>query len=407
MGQTGSNQVRALREERRLSQGALAEAASLSRQSVSAIETGRAVPAVDVALRLARALDCSVEELFGHGEAAGSLTAEPASPGWSGRVALAHVAGRWVAHPLDGLSAGRAADAVVLRPGARRVELELLRTPADAAESIVLMGCAPALGLLADRLNGRRGPGRFLWLPRSSTQALQALASNYAHVAGVHLVDEDTGEANVPDVRRHARRGAFVVITLARWEAGLLTAPHNPKRIRAAAQLGRKGLRLVSREPGSGARRLLERELARRARGQRGDRDRGRGQLGRAEHVGRLAVADHRREAARLRRQGSGCGPGQRASRARARDRDELERADRDGLASSASAEPGHPARARRACTGKLAGERQEALHGDRHDSALVLGMVAGSDRERPGLTPRSWSRSTPGSCSGCRRTGS
>ena len=193
----------------------------------------------------------------------GPPSAEPASPGWSGRVALAHVAGRWVAHPLDGLSAGRAADAVVLRPGARRVELELLRTPADAAESIVLMGCAPALGLLADRLNGRRGPGRFLWLPRSSTQALQALASNYAHVAGVHLVDEDTGEANVPDVRRHARRGAFVVITLARWEAGLLTAPHNPKRIRAAAQLGRKGLRLVSREPGSGARRLLERELRR------------------------------------------------------------------------------------------------------------------------------------------------
>ncbi|MFO0576509.1 MAG: substrate-binding domain-containing protein [Polyangia bacterium] len=263
MGQTGSNQVRALREERGLSQGALAGAASLSRQSVSAIEAGRAVPAVDVALRLARALDCSVEELFGYGEAAGSLTAEPASPAVSGRVALAHVAGRWVAHPLDGLSAGRAADAVVVRAGARRVEVELLRTPADAAESIVLMGCAPALGLLADRLNGRRGPGRFLWLPRSSTQALQALAHHQAHVAGVHLVDEDTGEANVPDVRRHARRGALVVITLARWEAGLLTAPHNPKRIRAAAQLGRKGLRLVSREPGSGARRLLERELRR------------------------------------------------------------------------------------------------------------------------------------------------
>jgi molybdate-binding protein len=130
------------------------------------------------------------------------------------------------------------------------------------------MGCALGLGLLADRLNSRPGPGRFLWLSRSSMDALGALAAQQTHLAGVHLVDPRTGEANVADVRRltgpsAAGGGALVLITLARWEAGLVTAPQNGKGIRSAADLGRRGLRLVVREPGSGARRLLEAELRR------------------------------------------------------------------------------------------------------------------------------------------------
>lgn len=263
MGQTVENRIRALRETRGISQGALAEAVVISRQSLSAIEAGRAVPGVDVALRIARALDARVEDLFGEEAPQGLVTAEPADTNWTGRVALAHIGGRWVSHPLEGLSSAQAADAKVTRARRSSVEVELFRSPAEASENVILMGCAPALGLLADRLNGRRGPGRFLWFARSSMQAIEALAHSRAHVAGVHLIDEDTGEANVPDVRRHARKRGVVLITLGRWEEGLVTSRENPKRIRAVSQLGRRGLRLAVREPGSGARRLLERELRR------------------------------------------------------------------------------------------------------------------------------------------------
>jgi molybdate-binding protein len=123
------------------------------------------------------------------------------------------------------------------------------------------MGCAAALGLLADRLNVRKGAGRFLWMATSSTRALESLAKRHTHVAGVHLVDARSGEANLPDVRRHAGTEPVVVVTLARWEEGLVTARGNPKHLRGAADLGRRGLRIVSREAGSGARRLLDREL--------------------------------------------------------------------------------------------------------------------------------------------------
>jgi molybdate-binding protein/DNA-binding XRE family transcriptional regulator len=261
MASAPPNRVRELRELRGLSQQALAAAASLSRQSVGAIEAGRATPAVDVALRLARALDCRVEELFALGDA-DRLTPEPAAPALTGRVALAHIAGRWVAHSLDRDALRLSADAVVVPSRRGRLEVERVRPEAEARDNLVMMGCAAALGLLADRLNARPGAGRFLWLARASTPALAALADGHTHLAGVHLVDGATGEANVPDVRRHTG-AAVVLITLACWEAGLVAAAGNPKKIRDAADLGRRGLRLVTREPGSGARRLLERELAR------------------------------------------------------------------------------------------------------------------------------------------------
>ena len=253
------NRVRELREAWGLSQVGLAAAVKLTRQSIGAIEAGRATPAVDVAIRLARALGCPVEELFA-GLAAEYVTPEPGAVSIDGRLALAHIAGRWVSHPLAGEGLRVSADAIA---GAGHGQVELVRPAAEARDNLIVMGCAAALGLLADRLNARPGAGRYVWLGRSSTTALEALAADRTHVAGVHLIDDGSGEANVPDVRRHAGTTTLVLTTLARWEAGLVAAPGNPRRIRGAADLGRRGLRLAAREPGSGARRLLERELRR------------------------------------------------------------------------------------------------------------------------------------------------
>ena len=257
------NRVRTLRETAQLSQQALADAVQITRQSVHLIETGRSMPSVDVALRLAHALDSTVETLFGMATQEQVLWSESASPAITGRVALAHLQGRWVSYPLERDLAGRSADALVTLSRGRKVEVELLRSVSSLSEQVVLMGCAPALGLLADRLNARSGSGRFLWLSRSSTQALQSLARGQTHLAGVHLTDAKTGIDNVPDVRRHTRQQDVAMITLASWEAGIVLAAGNPKGIHQSADLRRRGVRLAIRESGSGARRLLERELAR------------------------------------------------------------------------------------------------------------------------------------------------
>ncbi|WP_437992698.1 substrate-binding domain-containing protein [Sorangium sp. So ce145] len=261
MTDRAANRVRERREARGLSQVALAERARLTRQSVGAIEAGRATPAVDVALRLASALDCSVEVLFGEPSAVADLATETDAPAALGRAAVARIADRWVSYPLEQDAVRVAADGIVTGERRGRAVVEPLRALAEVEENVVVMGCAAGLGLLADRLNTRPGPGRFLWFHRSSTAALQALARQRTHVAGVHLVDARTGEANVADVRRLGHAEPIVLITLARWEAGLLVRREDAGRIRGAADLDLPGLRLAGREAGAGAQRLLEREI--------------------------------------------------------------------------------------------------------------------------------------------------
>ncbi len=261
------NRIRGLREGCGLTQLALAEAVGLSRQSMNAIEGGRAMPRVDVAMRIAAVLGASVEELFG-GEAAGQLLMADMVSGTSGnmrnpRVALAEIAGRWQAYPLEQHAAHRGADGLVddfLEGGLQGVQVAVrpLRELESARENIVLMGCAAALGLLADQLNVRLGAGRFMWLQNSSLGALKAVIDERTHIAGVHFVDPKTGEANTVDVRRHAGDRPFALVTLARWQTGFVVARGNPLGLREASDLSRAGLRVVTREAGASTQRLLE-----------------------------------------------------------------------------------------------------------------------------------------------------
>lgn len=58
------NDVRELRAAQSLSQGQLATAVGVSRQTINAIETERYTPSLPLALALARYFASSVEEIF-------------------------------------------------------------------------------------------------------------------------------------------------------------------------------------------------------------------------------------------------------------------------------------------------------------------------------------------------------
>ena len=58
------NDVRTLREATGLTQGQLAAAAGVSRQTINAIETNRYTPSLPLAITLARYFQRSVEEVF-------------------------------------------------------------------------------------------------------------------------------------------------------------------------------------------------------------------------------------------------------------------------------------------------------------------------------------------------------
>jgi molybdopterin molybdotransferase/putative molybdopterin biosynthesis protein len=254
-----------------LTQTELARRSGISRQALGAIESGAYHPGVAVAIRIARELGASVESLFGEVDDESSAVVEAS---WSGderrrtdvaptRVALARVRGRVVAvaQPAAHLTLAPAAG-VLQRARRRRAEVATFQPPDEIDSTLLMSGCDPAAAILADWLARRRSPVHAVALPCSSREALRAIVDGRAHVAGVHLRDQRSGEYNLAPIRRALGSRRSMVVNFARWELGLATAHGNPLAIRGFADLQRTGLRIVNREDGSGARSVLDNALA-------------------------------------------------------------------------------------------------------------------------------------------------
>lgn len=264
--------LRAARVRAGLSQGELAARAGVTRQAVSAIEGGKAAPTMAVALRLARVLGRRVDELFRLVDELPRVSAElvgagELAPGGTVRVQVAEIDGRLVARPLVGaagavLTIPRANGLIRGRPPTGRVVVDLFAEPERLAETVVAVGCDPAMGLLADHVRRRHPTIELAWRGGNSLGALETVARGEAHLAGTHLLDPASGEYNLPFARRLVGDDVRLV-TFAVWEQGLMVAAGNPKGIHEVGDLGRAEVRIANREPGSGARALVDGELAR------------------------------------------------------------------------------------------------------------------------------------------------
>jgi putative molybdopterin biosynthesis protein len=263
-----ANALHTLRQTAGLSQADLARLADTTRQTIGALEAGRYAPSLAIALRLARALDCRVDDLFWLDRPWPSVSAEllapPAPPtDVPLRVQVARVGDRTIARPLDpyGVADGLAT------PGAadvrNHIPVKLLADPDLLDRSVVLLGCDPALATLGAHLARRhsRHGLRLLVGHSGSLAALSALARGEAHIAGMHVLDDASGEYNLPFVRRQFAGRRVLVVTAAHWVQGLIVAPGNPLGIAGADDLARPDLTIVNRESGSGSRALLDHAL--------------------------------------------------------------------------------------------------------------------------------------------------
>jgi molybdate-binding protein/DNA-binding XRE family transcriptional regulator len=259
------------RRLRGLSAIRLAAAVGVSRQTIYAMEAGTYVPNTAVALRLARALDTSVEELFrlAGGEAEPELRSELASllpgaevpvPGQA--VQLCRVDKKLMASPpLPVPWYFPAADAVVADQAGRqgKTRVRILHEGGDFGNRLLVAGCDPGISVLS---RYAQAAGVELVLAhRNSSQALALLKAGCAHVAGTHLRDEASGESNLPAIGRMFAKNAVAVISFAVWEEGIVTARGNPKGIRGVADLANRGVSIVNREKGAGSRALLDSRL--------------------------------------------------------------------------------------------------------------------------------------------------
>ncbi len=99
------------------------------------------------------------------------------------------------------------------------------------------------------------------WQVMGSTAGLFALAQGQAEVIGTHLRDPEANEYNISFVQHLVAEQDIVLVNLAVREYGLLVARDNPKNIRGIRELARRGVQLINRPQGSGARLWLQRHL--------------------------------------------------------------------------------------------------------------------------------------------------
>lgn len=253
--------LRLARQARGLSQQQLAGMAGVSRQALSAVEAGHSDPSLRVALALANALGVTVEDLFGPAAPRPPVPASPLAPlGPPGsRVALAPMGDSFVAHPLLGDAAASAgfspAGGLVAGPG-------MVEPAGPPRPAVVVAGCDPALPLLATPLARLDPPVGFTWWACGSAEALRLAAAGLVHVAGAHLRGRG-GEYNTGPAREWLKRQRAEVVGFTSWREGLVLRPDLADSVTSLADVAGQSLRLVNREEGSEARRVLDREAAR------------------------------------------------------------------------------------------------------------------------------------------------
>jgi len=276
--ETTGARLRLARQARGFSQQHLAGMASVSRQAVSAVESGHSDPSLRVALALAQALGMTVEELFGPGDLAQPVPAVPVAPLMGqARVVLAPVGDQFVALPLrgdasaglgfvpaGGLAITTAGPAVPAAPGASvpaaRAGTIAVRPIGPPRPTLVVAGCDPALPLLATPLGLLDPPVAFAWWQCGSGAALRLAEAGLVHAAGVHLRDAEGGY-NAAAARDLP--GGAEVVGFTAWREGLVIRREFDGVITGLDGVVKHRLRMVNREPGAEARRLLDRERER------------------------------------------------------------------------------------------------------------------------------------------------
>jgi putative molybdopterin biosynthesis protein len=163
------------------------------------------------------------------------------------------------------------ADGVIRVPAANEgvaaghdVVVELLRPEQDIENTIVCIGSHDnALDVLGNYLKKKHPEFTLSSAHVGSMGGLLALKRGEAHIAGTHLLDEETGEYNVSYIKKILPDTKTVLINLVYRTQGFLVPRGNPKGIKGFEDLARPDVVFVNRQAGAGTRLLTDLYLKR------------------------------------------------------------------------------------------------------------------------------------------------
>ena len=118
----------------------------------------------------------------------------------------------------------------------------------DAHNTIFVVGSHDlALDLLVSLFQERSPAIEIKVAHAGSLGGLIALQEERADFAGIHLLDEETGEYNYPYIKRILPGREFAIVHLAYRIQGLMFGAENPKQVKGLDDLRRKDINFVNR----------------------------------------------------------------------------------------------------------------------------------------------------------------
>lgn len=142
------------------------------------------------------------------------------------------------------------------------VQIELLRPLTDVQSTLVVIGSHDnIIDVLANLLHKGRKTIRISSAHVGSMGGIMAIRRGEAHLAGSHLLDEETGEYNVSFIKRFLADTPLQLINLCYRQQGLIVAKGNPLKINDFEDVAEQKLSFINRQNGAGTRLLTDKTL--------------------------------------------------------------------------------------------------------------------------------------------------
>jgi len=186
------------------------------------------------------------------------------------RVVVGSVDGSYIANPTTRgaamtLSIAKS-DGVISIPASSegleegaKVRVFLNRQRSEVTNTLLISGSHDiALDILASELTSLQNGIRLISSSVGSVGGLLSLSKGFAHMAGTHLLDEDTGEYNMSAIKRHITNEKVHIYDFVGRTQGIMVQKGNPKGIKEVKDLLGNGTKFLNRQRGSGTRVLFD-----------------------------------------------------------------------------------------------------------------------------------------------------
>ncbi|MDW7739648.1 MAG: molybdopterin biosynthesis protein [Bacillota bacterium] len=190
------------------------------------------------------------------------------------RMTVGYVEDRFIANPLTRgagvtMSLVRADGLLVIPANSlgneqdETVEIELYKSRDQLRYNLLAAGSHDLiLDILSTALRERDPLVNLSSSHLGSMGGIAAIGKGQAHFAGIHLFDSETGQYNIPYLKRFLPKGNFHLINLVYRMQGWIVPEGNPDRIESVKQLAELKIPFVNRQRGAGTRLLFDHLLA-------------------------------------------------------------------------------------------------------------------------------------------------